>query len=463
MKNTGIKDTIAAISTALGPGGIGIVRLSGPESIAILQKLFRARGDKSISQFIARKVYYGHIVRRDGQILDEVLTTVMPAPKSYTCEDVVEISCHGGLVAVRAILELVLEQGVRLAEPGEFTKRAFLNGRLDLVQAEAVLDMINAKTESLFKASANQLKGDLTIELEKIRQDLLKAYIQLEALVNFPEDEIEEQGRIQIGQSIQQAQEKTKELLRNSEAGRLLREGLKVVLCGRPNVGKSSLLNVLLRQPRAIVSDVAGTTRDTIEEQAQISGIPLQLIDTAGILEPRDLIEVEAIKRSQLSIQSADLVLLVLAANEKLIEDDLQIIQSLAAKNVLVIVNKSDLENILTAEMIAKVLPERKILWVSALAPHAFSQLERAIEENIFHGQRIDTDHALLTNVRHIDSLKQALQFLEEATASLQGQLSLEFISEHLKNSLHALDQITGRDVDADLLDQIFSSFCIGK
>ncbi|MCC6758789.1 MAG: tRNA uridine-5-carboxymethylaminomethyl(34) synthesis GTPase MnmE [Candidatus Omnitrophica bacterium] len=457
-----MNDTIAAIATAIGPGGIGIVRLSGPQSVTIAEQVFLPTAGKKALPFKSHKVYHGHIQHKKN-VIDEVLLTVMRAPKSYTCEDVVEISSHGGLMAVKAVLELVLGLGARLAQPGEFTKRAFLNGRIDLVQAEAVLDIIQAKTQSSLRVSTHQLKGELTVELEKIREDLLGAYVRLEALVNFPEDGIEDRGRNEIAAHLAHAKANIDALLAASEQGRLLREGVKVVLCGRPNVGKSSLLNVLLKQPRAIVSDVAGTTRDTIEESAQIRGIPVQLIDTAGILSPRDTIEEEAVKRSHIHMQSADLVLLTFAASEKLTDEDFKITRSLEGQNILVVVNKSDLPAVLADEDIRRILPGRKIIRVSASQKIAIAELEAAIEANVLHGQNVDTTNILLTNTRHIEALKDAQQDIAGSQEFLRDNLSLEFISENLKEALAALDRITGRDIDADLLESIFSVFCIGK
>ncbi len=458
-------DTIGAIATASGPGGIAIVRLSGQKAVEILSRIFRRDAHKSFSSFQSRKVYYGHIIdpHKNDEIIDEVLVSVMRAPKSYTRQDVVEISCHGGVVAVKAILTLSLKMGARLALPGEFTKRAFLNGRIDLLQAQAVLDIIEAKTESSLKASFHQLKGELTLELEKIRTDLMAAYVHVEALVNFPEDGIEDYGRDLVASHLAQAKQKIALLLETSQQGRLLREGAKVVLCGRPNVGKSSLLNVLLKQPRAIVSEIAGTTRDTIEESAQIGGIALQLIDTAGILKPRDTIEEEAVKRSRLHMHNADLVLLVFTACEKLTDEDLRLAESLRGQNILVVVNKSDLEHVVFEKDIQAILPECKIIYVSAVTKFGIIQLEEAIEKNILNGKTIDTTHIFLTHARHIEALEKAQQFVNEAKDFLQDRFSLEFISENLKEALSALDRITGRDIDEDLLKDIFSAFCIGK
>ncbi len=459
-----LDDTIAAIATASGPGGIGIVRLSGAQAQGILSQIFCRANAKKSGPLKSRKVYYGRIIDpQTGGMIDEVLVVLMRAPKSYTREDVVEISCHGGFIAVKAILNLTLKLGARLALPGEFTKRAFLNGRLDLVQAQAVLDIIAAKTENALRVSSHQLKGDLTLELEKIRGDLLQAYVHLEALVNFPEEGIEERNRSQIAEHLALAKEKINTLLSTSQQGRILREGAKVVLCGRPNVGKSSLLNVLLKQPRAIVSEVAGTTRDTIEESAQIRSIALELVDTAGILDPRDTVEVQAVGRSHMHMKNADLVLLTFSATEKLTQEDLRIVERLAGQNILVVINKSDLTCVLGDQDLQAVLPDCKIIRVSATTKSGIAELEKAIEENILHGQPIDTTHILVNNARHIAALENARQWISESQEFLRDNFSLEFISENLKESLSALDRITGRNADEDLLQDIFSSFCIGK
>ncbi|MDO8580115.1 MAG: tRNA uridine-5-carboxymethylaminomethyl(34) synthesis GTPase MnmE, partial [Candidatus Omnitrophota bacterium] len=321
------QDTIVAIATPSGQGGIGIVRLSGPDAITIADQMFVAKSKRRAPDLKNFMVHYGWAVdpasnRESPDIIDEVLMTIMRSPQSYTCEDVVEFNCHGGMVVLKTLVATAIHHGARLAEPGEFTKRAFLNGRIDLTQAEAVLDIIQSKTESFLRVSTHQLKGELSTELEKIREELLLAYTEIEAIVNFPEDDIDAQGKQKLQHEITSAKHQVDRLLASSTQGRILREGIRIVICGKPNVGKSSLLNVLLKTPRAIVSQIAGTTRDTIEETAQIRGIPIQLIDTAGILEPRDLIEEEAIKRSHQSIQGADLVLLVLDGHEHASAED---------------------------------------------------------------------------------------------------------------------------------------------
>lgn len=470
MKFHNLDDTIVAISTAIGQGAIGIVRLSGNEALSIADGLVFSSSGKKPSEFKNFTVHYGWVRRRDTrhktqdtneqEIIDEVLLTVMRAPKSYTKEDMVEISCHGGIVSVRAILTCAVDLGARLAEPGEFTKRAFLNGRIDLTQAEAVLDIIQSKTEDFLRVSTNQLKGELSTELESIREQLMSAYVEIEAFINFPEDDINAAGREKILSVIETAEKRVEKLLLSSEQGRILKEGIKVVICGRPNVGKSSLLNVLLKTPRAIVSAIAGTTRDTIEETAQIRGIPFQLVDTAGILEPRDFIEEEAVKRSQLSIRSADLVLLVLDNSSLLMKEDQELIQSLNGKNVLVVLNKSDLPQKLEKQSIEKNFSS--MLKVSARTNEGIEQLEEAIVQSVWHGQAPESSAILISNLRHIESLKKCQEALREVERALP-LISLEFSSEEIKRAVNFLDNITGRNIDVDLLDNIFSKFCIGK
>ncbi len=459
----GLEDTIAAISTALGAGGIGIVRLSGPNAVSIADQMFMAKNKQKPSSFKNYTLHYGWVTKDGGEVIDEALLTVMRAPKSYTKEDVVEMSCHGGMVSLRAILSLALDLGARLAEPGEFTKRAFLNGRIDLPQAEAVLDIIQAKTDAFLRVSTNQLKGELSAELETIREMLMGIYTEIEAIVNFPEDDIDAPGRKKLQEKIGAAKAKVEWLLKSSEQGRLLKEGIKIVICGKPNVGKSSLLNVLLKEPRAIVSPIAGTTRDTIEETAQIKGIPFQLVDTAGILEPRDTIEEEAVKRSRLSMNAADLVLLVFDATSPFSDEDKNLLHSVNDKNFLIVLNKCDLIPSNETSSLGKILQEKRIMEVSALKKSGIGELENAIVENVLNGSVVDPAGILVSNVRHIQSLKECAVSLGQAQEAIHNGLSLEFSSEGLKTAINGLDQITGRNIDQDLLEKIFSEFCIGK
>ncbi len=458
-----LDDTIVAISTATGQGGIGIVRLSGEKALVIADQMFATKDGAKPSAFQSFTVHYGDVLNmKENETIDEALLTVMRGPKSYTKEDVVEISCHGGIVSLRAILTLATECGARLAEPGEFTKRAFLNGRIDLAQAEAVLDVIQAKTDAFLQVSTHQLKGDLSTELERIREQLMNTYVDIEAIVNFPEDDVDTDNKA-VQKNIQDAGNRVEALLQSSEHGRILKEGIKIVICGKANVGKSSLLNTLLKTPRAIVSDIAGTTRDTIEETAQIKGIPFQLIDTAGILEPRDLIEEEAIKRSHMYIEGADLVLFVFDASDRLTEDDERLMNVVDGQNVLAVLNKTDLPQKIDDGPINKKYGTSNFLKISALKRSGIDALEEKIVENVWHDKRIDTHGILISNLRHINALKNCLDTLSRAQELLNDKLSLEFVSEEIKIAVNFLDSITGRNIDMDLLDTIFSQFCIGK
>ncbi|MDD3374274.1 MAG: tRNA uridine-5-carboxymethylaminomethyl(34) synthesis GTPase MnmE [Candidatus Omnitrophica bacterium] len=465
MYQESLNDTISAISTPQGQGGIGIVRLSGKEALKIADKIFVAKNNKKPSSFSTYSVHYGKVIdaNDDAQVIDEALIIVMKAPKSYTAEDVVEISCHGGIASLKKILSLTLESGARLAQPGEFTKRAFLNGRMDLTQAEAVLDVIQAKTEAFLRTSVNQLKGDLTFELESIRELLMNVYIEIEAIVNFPEDDIDTLSRQGLMDRIDSVIKRVDVLLLSSEQGRIMKEGVKVVICGKPNVGKSSLLNVLLRTPRAIVSDVKGTTRDTIEEFAQIKGIPLQLVDTAGILHPRNSIEREAVRRSHLNIDQAELVLFMVDISERISKEDQQIIDKIKGKNVIVVLNKSDKKMRADVETIKKQLESSLQVKISAVNKQGIDVLEESLVRNILHGTEFQDSRIMISNVRQIESLKKCLFSIQNAKQHFFDQLSLEFVSEEIKLAIDFLDEITGKNISQDLLDKIFSSFCIGK
>ncbi len=467
MAELSFDDTIAAISTPLGQGGIGIVRLSGPEAITIAQKMFQPKGKKNVPALKSFTVHYGWIVRRlpSGEIqpLDEALLTIMRAPKSYTKEDVVEFSCHGGVVALNAILRLAIDFGARLAEPGEFTKRAFLNGRIDLTQAEAVLDVIQSKTDRFLQVSLNQLKGELTRTLESIREQLMNIYVELEGVVNFPEDEVDAEDQKAMADNLRDILKKVKQLLDSSEQGRILREGIKIVLCGKPNVGKSSLLNILVQQPRAIVSKIAGTTRDTIEETVQIKGIPFQVVDTAGILKPRNAIEEEAVRRSHMNIANADLVLLLIDASVAFTDEDRVFFEEVKEHRPLIVVNKCDLPRRVRAEDLRAIFGNLEMMDISAKTKEGIEFLKEKIIERVLKGETFSVDTLLITNARHVQALKRGEEFILQAIKSLGASYPPEFISEDIKSAIASLDQITGRSIDADLLNDIFSRFCIGK
>ncbi len=488
-----LDDTIVAISTPLGQGGIGIVRLSGPEALSIADQIFLIKKGVPVSRCPSHTVHYGHVVERpatarcpgpeeeEPEIIDEALAVILRAPRTYTGEDVVEINCHGGIVVLKAVVRLAIERGARLADPGEFTKRAFLHGRIDLTQAEAVLDIIQSKTEAFLKVSTHQLKGELTLQLEQIREVLMAVYAELEALVNFPEEDIEGQmtescqqkhsppgeerplHRQGFSRTIRQVSSKVQTLIRSADQGRVLKEGIKVVICGRPNVGKSSLLNRLLRSPRAIVSPIEGTTRDTIEETVQIQGLPFQIVDTAGILHPRGLIEEEAVKRSRLFIESSDLVLVLLDGSQPLTPEDKNILESLQGKNILVVINKCDLPLKLEEVSLRDTCPGQEAFRISALTDKGISQLETGMLQKALPEESHYVSNVLISNLRHLEALQNAGQALQQASQHLEKGLSWEFVSEELKTAVHFLDQITGRDIDADLLDRIFAEFCIGK
>ena len=455
-----LDDTIAAISTAIGEGSVGIVRLSGAKALVIADAVFVGKRGLKPSEFKTYTLHYGKIVR-GGQMLDEVILTIMRAPHSYTREDVVEINCHGGIVALRKILDLVLENGCRLATPGEFTRRAFLNGRIDLSQAEAVIDIIRAKTDSALKVSLGQLKGALSKEIDKIRQLLLNILVILEANIDFPEEDLKVQDMAEISERLDVARGQLSSLLDSARAGRILRDGVHVVICGKPNVGKSSLLNALLKKERAIVTSVAGTTRDSIEEIIDIKGIPVRVVDTAGILKPRDFVEKKAVGRAKTHIRCADLVIILFDASKKLDDDDLKLIKEIRNKNVIAVINKIDLKVQVKKEEIFKVF--HKVVELSAKKAKNINLLEDALCEFVYQGLLPNPEFMLVSNLRHISALKESQKLLDNAASALADKLPLEFLTQDLKDASVYLDKILGKDFSGELLDRIFADFCIGK
>ncbi len=460
MKNYDLNDTIAAISTPVGESGIGIVRLSGKEALQIAGKIFVSKDKSKPTDFNTYTIHYGWIMDKT-EVVDEVILALMRAPRSYTKEDIVEINCHGGIVALRRVLGLVMENGCRLASPGEFTKRAFLNGRIDLAQAEAVLDVIRAKTDSALKIGEEQLKGRLSSQINKIRKGLLEILSILEANIDFPDEEIKPAELKVLLQKLINIDSEMKLLLENSRFGRVLREGIQVVICGRPNVGKSSLLNALLRQERSIVTAIPGTTRDTIEEIIDIKGIPVRIVDTAGILEPRDLIEKKAVQRSRRCIDLADLVILLFDGSKKLTGEDQTLMAKLKKKAVVAVINKMDLKQIIERGKISNKF--KFTVDISAKKSKNINLLEEAIADSVYKGRVRSSDAAMLSNLRHIAGIREAQKLIAEAIDSLDNKLSSEFVAQDIKDGLSWLDSILGKEFSEDLLDKIFSQFCIGK
>jgi tRNA modification GTPase len=478
-----LNDTITAISTPIGESGIGIVRISGKEALMLADKIFVSKDGRKPSEFKTYTTHYGWIVAGhrsqvtghrthpkklqpaacslQQDIIDEVILTVMRAPKSYTKEDIVEINCHGGIIALRRVLELVLENGCRLAEPGEFTKRAFLNGRIDLAQAEAVLDIIRAKADSALKIGVEQLKGVLSHKISNLRKDLLGMLAQLEASIDFPEDDISHVNQKELFQKLGKTNIELKDILNSSKYGRILREGISAVICGRPNVGKSSLLNALLKQERSIVTPIAGTTRDTIEEVISIKGIPVRIVDTAGIIEPRDLVEKKAIQRSNRYIDSADLVILIFDGSKRLTQDDATLMRRLKKKNVLAIINKIDLKQKVDKQIILKRF--NQVVEISARRLKNINLLEDAIANLVYNGKVNASEPILISNLRHIELVKRAQKLIAEAVVSLDNKLSLDFVAQNIKDAIRFLDDLLGKTFSTELLDKIFSEFCIGK
>uniref|UniRef100_UPI0030B97B32 tRNA uridine-5-carboxymethylaminomethyl(34) synthesis GTPase MnmE n=1 Tax=unclassified Candidatus Frackibacter TaxID=2648818 RepID=UPI0030B97B32 len=460
------KDTIAAISTAIGEGGIGIVRVSGPEAISTINKIFKGYGqtDKDLNEVDTYTAHYGHIINpKDEQIIDEVICLVMKATKTYTKEDVVEIDCHGGSIPLQKILDLVLKNGARLAEPGEFTKRAFLNGRIDLSQAEAVMDVINSKTEAGLEAAMDQLEGGLSSQIEEIKHKLLGLLAHLEASIDFPEDEIEDFNSDEIDSRVEEIIEQIEGLLATSKRGRIIKEGIRTAIIGKPNVGKSSLLNALLRENRAIVTDVPGTTRDVIEEVINIDGIPLKIMDTAGIRETEDEVEKIGVERSEKFLKQADLVLLVLDAHRGITEEDRRIINLVDEKETVVVVNKTDLESNLNLGELKKKFENVQVVETSAVEGIGISELEDLISEMVFAGEVKANEQTLITNLRHKEALEAAYDSILNVKETVKQGLPADFVTIDLKTTLEELGKITGDTLGEDIIDRIFADFCLGK
>ena len=457
-----MEDTIAAVATAYGEGGIGIIRISGEEALPILQEIFEFHGDTDT--FTSRRMTYGKIIDKEkNQIIDEVLAVYMKGPKTYTAEDVVEINCHGSMVSLRKTLALVLRKGARLAEPGEFTKRAFLNGRLDLSQAEAVIDMIRAKTDKSFDVAVSQLEGRLSLKVEEIRQKLLDLLVDITVNIDYPDEDIEEMTYEKLEESIVETQDMIEKLLATSSTGRMIREGIKIAIVGKPNVGKSSLMNGLLKETRAIVTDIPGTTRDTIEEVLSIRNIPVYLVDTAGIRETSDKVEKMGIEKSKEAFNQADFILFLLDGSRPLEEEDLQIMEFLKERKSLVLINKRDLGEAISIEEIAAKLPASQVIEASLLKGQGITEIEDAVEDLVYGGEIVQKESMMVNNVRHIELLQQAVKSLTDALHMSERREALDFIEVDVKNAYERLGEIIGATVSDDIINEVFARFCLGK
>ncbi|MGO4498169.1 tRNA uridine-5-carboxymethylaminomethyl(34) synthesis GTPase MnmE [Paenibacillus sp. 2RAB27] len=457
-----LNDTIAAISTPLGEGGIAVIRVSGEDSVTYVERIFRSKTKLSVAD--THTVHYGFIIEpASAEKVEEVLVTLMKAPRSFTMEDVVEISCHGGIVSVKKVLDLLLIQGVRLAEPGEFTKRAFLNGRIDLTQAEAVIDLIRAKSDRAFKVALKQVEGNLSKQIKHLRYILVELMAHVEVNIDYPEHDVEEMTNAFIKTKCDTVMLDIDRLLVTAEQGKILREGIETAIVGKPNVGKSSLLNELAQENRAIVTDIPGTTRDVIEEFVNIGGIPLKLLDTAGIRETSDIVEQIGVERSKTALAEADLILLVLNSNDELQLDEIALMKQLADKQTIVILNKIDLDRKLDVEQVLSYFPHERIVELSLIENKGIEDLEKAIAAIFFEGKLESSDLTYVSNVRHISLLKQAKRSLQDALDANEQYVPIDMIQIDIRAAWEQLGEIIGDSVGESLIDQIFTQFCLGK
>jgi tRNA modification GTPase len=458
------RDTIAAISTPFGESGIGIVRMSGLLSGSIARKLFRPK--HTPFSFVSHHFHYGELIDpENGNPVDEVLVVLMKSPKTYTREDIVEIHCHGGYFILRKALELVLGQGARMALPGEFTKRAFLNGRIDLTQAEAVIDLIKAKTRESLEIAGQQLRGLLYREMASVREKLVQNLAMLEAHIDFPEEEIEAIPLTKMKEDLLDKVKKLEEWISTHEEGRVFREGVSCAITGKTNVGKSSLLNILLKQERAIVTPIPGTTRDVIEEVLNIHGIPVRLMDTAGLRKAAmNSIEREGVRRAKERVADADLVLLMIDGSRKLDEDDEEIFREIDAKKKVVVLNKKDLSRKVSLKSMKERFPDHSIVQISALKGEGIEDLQQAIYFSLLHRDiRVSPEHLIVANIRHKIALSNTRQILLDALRGLEEGVSLEFIAFEIRSALDSLGEIVGETTSEEVLNRVFDQFCIGK
>ena len=466
-----LDDTIAAISTPLGEGGIGVIRISGKESVKVAEKIFR--GGKPVSELPSHRVSYGEIVDlQTGEVIDEVLLSVFLAPKSYTAENLIEISCHGGQLVVTRVLEQALGAGARLAEPGEFTLRAFVNGRIDLSQAEAVAEVIRAKTDLGLKLALKHLKGDLSQKINGYREKLIDVLARLEVEIDFSEEEVEPMAKSKVADEIVSIQKDLDNLLATYDDGKILREGLNVVIVGKTNVGKSSLLNALLKEDRAIVTPIPGTTRDVISELANLQGIPVRLVDTAGYRISKDTIELEGLKRTKIEMSEADMLLLLVDTSAEIDEEDLQLWNQISERKHLVVFNKIDVSSPELIRQNRKKFEQQpmqggattpEVVEASALRGDGLGRLKDSIVAASQVLRKDKTEAVLLSSIRHKDALTRARRSLSLAEKSLKKGMSPEFVALDVRASLDAIGEVVGKTVTDDILNKIFSEFCIGK
>lgn len=454
-------DTIAAIATALGNSGINIIRISGEEALNIASDIFVNKNNDKLSKFKNRYLNYGMIVDKDGKILDEVLLTFMQKPNTFTREDVVEINCHGGVLSAKKILDLIMTYDCRMAERGEFTKRAFLNGRIDLTQAEAIVDIINSKTESSHEISVSHLEGRLSKQINELIDTIINLLANIEVNIDFPEYDEDVVTINMVKDESTDMLKKIENLINTADTGKIYREGIKTLIIGKPNVGKSSLMNFLLNENRAIVTEIPGTTRDTIEEQVNINGIPLNIIDTAGIRQTEDAVEKIGVEKALSKINEADLIMMVLDASRELEEEDKEILKYIENKKVIYIKNKTDLEEKLNLQDYKDI--ENKVINISVLKNEGLEKITSSIQDMFFEG-KIDIENDLIiNNARQKNLLISAANNLKEVLNSIENDMSIDFIEIDLKNCMENLGLIVGKAVSDDLVDKIFSDFCIGK
>lgn len=456
-----MKNTFAAISTGLTNSGISIVRMSGNDAVEIIDKVFKSKNGKKICEQKSHTIHYGHIYENEN-IVDEVLVMYMKGPNSYTGEDTIEVNCHGGILVTRKVLQVLINAGARPAEPGEFTKTAFLNGKIDLSRAEAVMDVINAKTEFSLSSSMKQLKGNIYNKIKNIREKIIYEIAFIESALDDPEHYSTEGYSEKLKYVVTELSDEIKYLLKSVNNGKILKEGINTVIIGKPNAGKSSLLNLLLGEDRAIVTDIEGTTRDALEETIILNGIMLNIIDTAGIRNTDEVVEKIGVERSIVYANEADLILYVVDSSKKLDENDDKIIEILNNKNVIVLLNKSDLKTV-TDENIIKEKLDKKVIYISAKENEGISELEEEIKNMFYDGKIQFNDEIYITNARHISELTNALNSLDMVIKSIDNDMPEDFYSIDLMNSYESLGNIIGESVEEDLVNEIFEKFCMGK